>query len=201
MGTRHLTIVISGGKTRVAQYGQWDGYPDGQGQTALTFLKTNPLGVFKTQLEKCRFATDADREEMNAYLKSLGSDNGWITMEQGRKFDQKWPYLSRDHGAKILDCIMRAEDEVLIEDQTDFAADSLMCEWVWVIDLDKNTFECFQGFNKTELDPSERFFYLTEKSEGKYKPVKFVKSWPIDDLPENADFISQINAVIETEAE
>jgi len=29
MGTRNLTIVTSNGKTKVAQYGQWDGYPGG----------------------------------------------------------------------------------------------------------------------------------------------------------------------------
>ena len=34
MGTRGLTMVVSKGKTRVAQYGQWDHYPSGQGRTA-----------------------------------------------------------------------------------------------------------------------------------------------------------------------
>ena len=52
MGTRNLTMVISNGKTKVAQYGQWDGYPDGQGMTALSTLKriilSGELGQFKT---------------------------------------------------------------------------------------------------------------------------------------------------------
>ena len=31
MGTRNLTIVYYDGDYRVAQYGQWDGYPEGAG--------------------------------------------------------------------------------------------------------------------------------------------------------------------------
>ncbi len=30
MGTRHLIIVYYKGKYRIAQYGQWDGYPSGK---------------------------------------------------------------------------------------------------------------------------------------------------------------------------
>lgn len=36
MGTRNLTAVYLDGQYKVAQYGQWDGYPEGQGITALT---------------------------------------------------------------------------------------------------------------------------------------------------------------------
>ena len=39
MGTRNLTAVYIDGEYKVAQYGQWDGYPEGQGMTALTFLR------------------------------------------------------------------------------------------------------------------------------------------------------------------
>ena len=39
MGTRNLTIVFMDGKYRVAQYGQWDGYPEGQGLTCLRFVR------------------------------------------------------------------------------------------------------------------------------------------------------------------
>jgi hypothetical protein len=53
MGTRHLTMVVSNNETKVAQYGQWDGYPEGQGVTILTFLRSkdsseyNPIRCIK----------------------------------------------------------------------------------------------------------------------------------------------------------
>lgn len=31
MGTRNLTCVVLDGEFKVAQYGQWDGYPEGSG--------------------------------------------------------------------------------------------------------------------------------------------------------------------------
>ena len=39
MGTRNLTKVIMNGDVVVAHYGQWVGYPAGQGITAFNFLK------------------------------------------------------------------------------------------------------------------------------------------------------------------
>jgi hypothetical protein len=37
MGTRHLIAVQLGGEYRVAQYGQWDGYPDSAGIDVLFY--------------------------------------------------------------------------------------------------------------------------------------------------------------------
>ena len=39
MGTRFLTAVFADGQYRVAQYGQWDGYPEGAGVNILHFLR------------------------------------------------------------------------------------------------------------------------------------------------------------------
>ena len=39
MGTRNLTIVYSNGEYKVAQYGQWDGYPEGLGVQLLKYLR------------------------------------------------------------------------------------------------------------------------------------------------------------------
>ena len=38
MGTRHLILVYYKGQYHIAQYGQWDGYPGGQGVTVLHFV-------------------------------------------------------------------------------------------------------------------------------------------------------------------
>lgn len=55
MGTRHLISVVLDGEYKIAQYGQWDGYPSGQGQAIVDFLLDNfDREAFKRQLAKCR---------------------------------------------------------------------------------------------------------------------------------------------------
>jgi len=66
MGTRNLTVVIYKGKPCIAQYGQWDGYPQGQGYTILDFLLTADLSVFKDKIEK--YVSFIDEKKDKKYL-------------------------------------------------------------------------------------------------------------------------------------
>lgn len=194
MGTRNLTMVISEGQTRVAQYGQFDGYPSGQGATALEFLKTVDMEKFKEQLKKVRFVNDEDRKEMEVFLKKIGVKDGWLNTIQAEKYNKKYPYFSRDHAARILELIYTSkEKEILLSDETNFAGDSLFCEWCYVIDLDKRVLEVYKGFNKEPLTESERFFSIPKDKDGKYHQVKFVKSFSFDELPEEDEFVESFN--------
>ncbi len=187
MGTRNLTAVVLDGKYVVAQYGQWDGYPSGQGATALEFCKkhlrtSGRREKFKTQLAKTRFVSP---EEVNAWLEQVGSKDGWLNSDQVMKFDELAPFLTRDHGAKILELIFNAEEEeILLQNNIAFAGNSLFCEYAYVIDLDKNTFEAYKGFQTSPLPPTDRFANIEglEHNE-KYQPVKMVASWSLGELP------------------
>lgn len=188
MGTRNLTAVMLNGKYVVAQYGQWDGYPKGQGSTALEFCREKlqtEFGkeFFKDKLSLVRFVTD---EEVKALLQTIGAPDGWLNMDQVQKFDVGMPYLSRNLGAKILQSILQSkEEEVLLRDSIAFAADSLFCEFAYVIDLDKNVFEAYKGFQKSPISPEERFANIVSdggKNE-EYYPIKMVGRWNLNSLP------------------
>ena len=62
MGTRNLTIVLKNGEHKVAQYCQWDGYPEGQGRTAYLLLKGN-VAVVEQSLDKCQWITEEQIEQ------------------------------------------------------------------------------------------------------------------------------------------
>lgn len=194
MGTRHLTMVFTGGQYAVAQYGQWDGYPEGQGITALEFLRRLDRDVFLANLAKARHPSD---DELTAHYKALGADgSGFVNMEIANAFKAKWPTLDRDMGAGILQAIQDTPDGVDLTLQPEFAGDSLFCEFAYVVDFDKGTFEAYRGFNQEPLAEGERFAstapavpHESMKHEPYYQ-VKHVASWPLDALPTNEDFLA-----------
>lgn len=70
------------------------------------------------------------------------------------------------------------------------------------IDLDKNTYEVYEGFNKKPLDGSERFYFLTPIAEETYRedpkeyyPVKYVTEYSLDNLPDDEEFLEDISKI------
>jgi hypothetical protein len=187
MGTRNLTVVIHKGETKVAQYGQWDGYPSGQGATILGFLRKMKIRKFKQQLNKCKFTDDEKQKEIDKFLEAIGSYEGWMNDTQAGVFNKRYPYFSRDHCGEILSLINDSQDDVIwLCDSTSFAG-SFSCEWGYVVDLDKKTFEVYT-LNRIPLTEEDRFFKTKEKGE-KREPIKMVHSFDLKKLPNLKTFL------------
>jgi len=198
-------MVIHKAETKVAQYGQWDGYPSGQGSTIVEFLKSDEnVKNLKSNLDRCRFIEDdgRDKEFMDSYNKNApewSNDPDNRTEEQKRWFDT---FMTRNLGGDILSKIANSSvDEILIRDSSSFAADSLMNEWSYVIDFDKNVLEVYTGFNTSPLADGERFKNLESLRDGKYYPITLKKSFPLDDLPTEEEFCNQCDPSEESEEE
>jgi hypothetical protein len=187
MGTRNLTAVFMDGEYVVAQYGQWDGYPEGQGATCLNFLRDEmDESIFREQLKKIHFG---DEKELGDLFSEFGaSQSGSFSMQNYDLFKKAYPELHRDTGAGILKMIQDGKVRIL-RDDIDFAADGLFCEWAYVIDLDKRRFEVYTGFHKEPLTEKDRFYFLKDKEENGYSGIHMVFSWSIDDLPTDEEFI------------
>lgn len=86
MGTRHSqTVIDKDGNLKLRQYGQWDGYPEGQGLDILKFLLFGNLEKYQKNLDNVKNITDEQAKEIEK--------------------DPDWPrnhmYLSRDCGSRI----------------------------------------------------------------------------------------------------
>lgn len=189
-------MVIQKEKPVISQYGQWDGYPSGNGLTILEFLRTCNLDEFKEKIKNVRFSTKKDEKKVEKFLKSIGCKDGWMNMDQSDLYKKAYPYSSRDIGAGILQMVNESEDtEIVLQDTTKFAADSLFCEWAYLIDLDNNNLEVYEGFNNSPLEEGQRFkdMELEDNLGGEqYYPIKCVKIYPLDKLPTNEEFINEL---------
>lgn len=195
MGTRHLTCVVKDGEYKVAQYGQWDGYPSGQGIDILTFLREKlNRDTFLANLAQTFEPTE---EQIKAWWLEVGHDieksNGFVDAMIADQYGAKHPSMSRNAGSKILEIIQDASEPVPVNLYKEFAADSLFCEWAYVIDFDKGTFEVFEGFNQTPLAEGERFYGMTcDGANKEYYPVRHKKTYQLDALPEYSDFLAEL---------
>lgn len=192
MGTRNLICVVKDNDYKVAQYSQWDGYPEGQGIVILNFLRENDMTKFREQVDMCEFITDDDF--FNKAYAELGIDttSGYINLEDSIKFSNKYPQLSRDIGGGILEFIQN-NNNVLLKNSIDFANDSLFCEWAYVVNLDSNLFEVYEGFNKEPLSENERFYNPTLIPKNEFYPVKHVVSFDLNSLPTDSEFLSNFS--------
>jgi len=193
MGTRNLTCVVSGGAYRVAQYGQWDGYPEGQGVKILNFLSAEGnIGKLKSAMTRVRFLDPEgrDKEFVELYNKNAPE---WSNDPDNRTEDQKrWfeTFANRDIGGDILETVGSADDaEMLLRNSLNFAGDSLFCEWAYVVDLDKGTFEIYKGFNKKALSEEERFAGI-ECDDAEFKQVRHAVTFGLDVLPTEDAFLA-----------
>lgn len=198
MGTRNLTAVMAGGIYKVAQYGQWDGYPSGQGAVILDFLLNHEnVAKLRNSMANVRFLDPegVDKEFVDSYTANAPE---WSSDPDNRTEDQKvWfrNFITRDLCAKVLHNIIENDGEIILTNAIAFAGDSLMCEYAYVIDLDSDAFEIYEGFNEQPI--TEGRFTSGDKgleSSSDYGPVKLVKSYSLNSLPDLDTFVSDLES-------
>ena len=134
MGTRNTTLVIDkAGDVKVAQYGQWDGYPSGQGSTILKFLKAKARrNKLEKQIRKAVFVDDK-----NDYIKGY---NQRADLDKRNEDDIKWfsTFVTRDVGGEILSNVTNSKDPVIrLMDSSDKETDQWV-EWVYSVNFKEN---------------------------------------------------------------
>lgn len=168
MGTRHLICVYdTAGELRVAQYGQWDGYPEGQGSTILNYLEN----------------TNGEAPDFSEV--SFASQERIAEIEAADIFP---PEFDRDLGALIFELIGTRPLELI--NSFNFGADSLFCEFAYVVDYQKREFEIHRGFNTKFPNPEGRFSQLPV--EGDYYPVRLIGKYSFDALPSVTDLVELV---------
>jgi hypothetical protein len=162
MGTRNLTVVKNlEGTTKIAQYGQWDGYPSYSGIQALTFLrdKTNRDNLL-VELQQAEFIDD---QEADSIYESFPHDS-----DDPTKYLNAYPGLHRDTGIGILEVVANTMKPIKMVDNSEFRNDELFCEGVYEVDFKTNKFiTTYAGmvveFDLDSLPSDEEYLAVFEK--------------------------------------
>jgi hypothetical protein len=202
MGTRHLITIVKDGEFKLAQYGQWDGYPSGQGAIILKFLAEGDVEALRRNVDKLYFAGKEDIEALQETFAGIPRGQDWIDMDQSKKLKENLPTLHRDTGAGIFDLVAgggansfydvtEADVRIPTIDMLSFAG-GWGCEWVYTVDLDNDLLEVYEAGIGSETQPnrfSEVIRKAYEDSEEEPCFVNLVGSYKFDALPTLQEFL------------
>ena len=124
---------------------------------------------------------DSDSKPTEEQKKKLSR---FANFNVGSQSDDDWYVILRETQGDIL----AALDAGFIEDASDFARDSLFCEWGYLANLDTNRLEVYKGFNKEEA--VGRFSSVT--GSGGYQPITLIAEISFDDLDRFSEIIEEL---------
>lgn len=164
MGTRSLTCIVKNGSYLYAKYSQYDGYPQGIGAALINLL-----------------LKDGVVDQLYHRVDNVCS----LDYESAKHIDAKHDYQMSAYASifRLLE-----DGSATVVDSLYFAGDSLPCEWCYVIDFDRDTFEVFKGYNKKPLEEIDRFFFLQSAEMDGHYPVVLVAQYRLSRLPSASDF-------------
>ena len=181
MGTRGLYGFRKNGIDKTT-YNHFDSYPDWLGRNVIEFCKNHSVHEMNNIFDKI-IMVDRDNtpteEQINECIKNGCSD---FSVSTGQKTD--WYCLLRNCQGD-LECLARAENHAYMEDNRNFIKDSLFCEYAYIINLDDEVLEFYEGFQK---HPQNDNRYGTEPNDDGYYPCKLSLIFSLNEI-DNIDKI------------
>jgi hypothetical protein len=201
MGTRGFITFVNGGVEKTT-YNQFDSYPSCLGLSVLRNVR-ELLGVelplaeaaYEPALAELRHVVEGLRvvsqehtpvtaTDIDAY--ALWTDTYVDTRDENgdRRTTPSWYQLLRGTQGDINEILSAG----CMLDASEFPADSLFAEWGYVIDLDDEDLEVYEGFQQEAHDVGR--FAKRKRAREAYAPVKRIASWPLNELPTDGEFLA-----------
>lgn len=183
MGTRGFLGVVVDDEEKIT-YNHRDSYPEGLGLSML--LNARALVGLGTAVELARKLRVVD-ERSTPTLEAIEALAPWTDLSVGEQSTSDWYCLTRGTQGRLTAILISG----YILDAAGFPLDSLWCEWGYLIDLDQQRFEVYQGFQ--EAPHNEGRWGGRTGITREYYPVRLVASWSLDELPSDAAFLEALS--------
>jgi len=175
MGTRGAFGFRVDNQDKIS-YNHWDSYPSGLGSDVASFIRKwcaiHTLDELREKVRVIRLV-DEDDTPTSEDIKKLSA---YTDLGVGSQSVEDWYCLFREAQGKpevYIECGMMPSAQ-------SFLTDSLFCEWAYIINLDTEMFEVYQGFQHNPHNDG-RYSQL-ECSSGGYYPVALIREYPLDDI-------------------
>jgi hypothetical protein len=184
MGTRGLYGFRFNGIDKTT-YNGYDSYPEGLGLNMINFICSTDRPTMKkifvglvmvNEDTKPTALQIAECESFTDLSVSTGSVNDWYCLLRKTQGGLS-PYLTDELHYMI--------------DGHNFILNSLFCEWGYIINLDTDMLEIWQGFQE-KSQPGNRYGEdFQDHMSDKYYPCALIIQFPLDNIPK--DWTHQIN--------
>lgn len=193
MSTRGL-IGIRKKSNDYLTYNHGDSYPSYLGVNLLKELRGVSRQKLSEAYDKITLVNPDGKPTHKPTQEQIAECKKYGDLGVSEQTEEDWYCLLRNSQGTFVP-YLKGELKYMI-DNRDFIADSLFCEWAYIVNLDTDKFEVWKGFQQSPTDYNR---YGTEKNEGGYYPCKLVKEYDLDKLPTKAKFLKDMKKFDEDE--
>ena len=173
-------------------YNHFDSYPDGLGADILKFIRNHSNAAMNEFYDNIIMVDEHAKPSAEEIKRCIA--NRTVDLSVSNQSYDDWYCLLRNIQGD-LEALYQWEFPYMT-DCSDFIKDSLFCEFAYIINLDTNVLEYYEGFQET---PQEGNRYGTTDDRG-YYPCKLVAEIPLETI-KNANSVSDIIAEFMQEEE
>lgn len=167
MGTRGLYGIRKGQKDKLT-YNHFDSYPSGLGKDVLRFLHDGlhglyDLDAFFDKIKLVDISSVPDEQAIDWSIK-----HGFYVSNVSNQSTQDWYCLLRglQGNFEAYEKLASTDDVIYMSDDSDFIKASLFCEYAYIINLDENVLEFWEGYqheaqegNRYGNEPDKKGYY------------------------------------------
>lgn len=188
MGTRGFAGFVVNGEVR-ASYNHFDSYPTGLGRSvakaAAEWTREARLSEVRVKAENMRLLAEDVKVPDPEAAGDMSDMNEAFHVYRGQQGD--------------LDAMLWSG--VMVTMHSTWPADSLFCEWGWLVNLDTCELEVYAGFQMANVPGLGRFAHLRDPdpdSDSEYGPVRHIGTFSLATLATlSADQIETLMAYVE----
>lgn len=186
MGTRGAYGFRKNGVDKLT-YNHYDSYPSWLGSKVVKFCKNHSIKELNEIFDKIIMIDESNTPTENQIDECIKNGFADFSVSTGSK--DNWYCLLRNCQGN-LECLANAKDHAYMIDKNDFIKDSVFCEYAYIINLDDEVLEFWEGFQNK---PQEGNRYGTESDRG-YYPCKLSLTFPLNEIDDVNKIVEMMEA-------